>query len=116
VQHATNAVVIRHATVVASAHPLDALTDARWPFLSRRALAAAGNNRSSSHAELVDADAFATTFWYGAVLLLFFTAPYGVDFVRHRARMVTRELVELLPLLEPPPAAPAGILPRPPSE
>jgi hypothetical protein len=38
-----------------------------------------------------------------------------VDFVRHRARQVARELSNLLPLLEPDPEAPAAIRRRPPT-
>ena len=38
---------------------------------------------------------------------------YGVDFVRHRVRLVTRELALLLPMLDPGPGSPAQRLPRP---
>ena len=46
-------------------------------------------------------------------LILLLTEPYATDFVRHRCRQVSRELCNLLPLLEPDPEAPAAIGPRP---
>jgi len=57
---------------------------------------------------------FALSFWHRAALVVFFADTYPVDFVRHRARLVARELAELLPDLEPDPGAPAMVL-RPPS-
>jgi hypothetical protein len=53
------------------------------------------------------------SFWYDAVLVVLLVEPYAVDFVRHRARQVARELTNLLPLLEPDPEAPA-VIRRPP--
>ena len=40
---------------------------------------------------------------------------YDLDFVRHRARQVARELSNLLPLLEPDPQTPAAVRRRPPT-
>ena len=114
-QNADNALVVLRGRVIAAARPPAALEDARWPFIAKRALAAADKTTGSSHAELADPDFFALTFWYGAVLVVYFTGPYAVDFVRHRARRVARELAELLPDLEPEPPAPATAL-RPPRE
>ena len=34
-------------------------------------------------------------------------APYSVDFLRYRCRMVARELAQLLPMLDPEPETPA---------
>jgi hypothetical protein len=112
VQHARNAcVVVDHRMIAwaASPQPLD---EARWPLLERRAQAAALPGETS-HGELTDPDVYALTFWYGAALIVYFAGPYGVDFVRHRARLVTRELALLLPMLDPDPTAPAHRLPVP---
>jgi hypothetical protein len=112
IQSGRNALVVHRGHLVASASPLDELEAARWPFITRRAGAAAERARGSSHADLADPDFYATTFWYGAVLIVYFTGPYATDFVRHRARLVTRELAKLLPSLEPDPAEGAAIRPR----
>lgn len=113
-QHADNALVVHRGKVVASSRPLGELEEARWPFIARRAAAAADKAAGSSHAELADPDFFALTFWYGAALIIYFTGAYAVDFVRHRARRVARELADLLPDLDPDPASPATALRPPP--
>jgi hypothetical protein len=110
VQHARNACVVVDHRMVAWANPPEPLDEARWPLLERRAHAAASPG-ATSHGELTDQDAYAVTFWYGAALIVYFAGPYGVDFIRHRARLVTRELALLLPLLDPGPGAPAQRLP-----
>jgi hypothetical protein len=111
IDRANNAFVTRGAQLVSSARTPDALEATRWPFLARRALASHAPH--SSHGEVVDPDAYAMSFWYDAVLIVLLVEPYAVDFVRHRARQVARELSNLLPLLEPDPEAPAAIR-RPP--
>jgi hypothetical protein len=111
IQHGQNALVVYRGHVVGSAQPLDELEAARWPFIARRAAAAAERARGSSHADIADPDFYATTFWYGAILIVYFAAPYATDFVRHRARLVARELAKLLPGLEPDPAEGAAIRP-----
>jgi hypothetical protein len=110
VQHARNACVVVDHRMVAWAQTPEALDEARWPLLERRAHAQA-HPGESSHGEIVDPDVYAVTFWYGAALIVYFAGPYGVDFIRHRARLVTRELAVLLPLLDPDPSAPAQRLP-----
>jgi hypothetical protein len=112
VQNARNACVVVDHRMVAWAHSPEPLDEARWPLLERRAHAAASPG-ASSHGELTDPDAYAVTFWYGAALLVYFAGPYGVDFIRHRAKLVTRELALLLPLLDPGPTTPAQRLPVP---
>jgi hypothetical protein len=113
IDRACNAFVTRGAApaqpprLVAAARPPDELEATRWPFLARRALASHAPH--SSHGEVVDPDAYAMSFWYDASLIILLTEPYAVDFVRHRARQVARELSHLLPLLEPDPDAPAAI-------
>ena len=55
------------------------------------------------------------SFWYDAALVILLIEPYAVDFIRHRARQVARELSNLLPLLDPDPEIPAAIRRRPPT-
>lgn len=112
IDRATNAFVTRGPQLVAAARPPDELESTRWPFLARRALAT--HAPGSSHGEIIDPDAYAMTFWYDASLVVLLVEPYALDFVRHRARQVARELANLLPLLEPDPDAPAAIR-RPPT-
>jgi hypothetical protein len=107
IDRATNAFVTRGAQLIAAAAPPGELESSRWPFLARRALASHAPH--SSHGEVVDPDAYAMSFWYDAALIILLDEPYAVDFVRHRARQVARELSNLLPLLEPDPDAPAAI-------
>lgn len=111
IDRATNAFVIRGTQLIASARPPDELEASRWPFLARRVLST--HAPGSSHGEIVDPDAFAMSFWYDAALVVLLGDPYGVDFVRHRCKQVSRELCNLLPELEPDPDAPAAIGPRP---
>ncbi len=109
---AQNAIVVVRGAVVSSARPVQALEESRAELLIRRTGANA-KVAGATHGELADQDAFVITFWYGAALIVYFAGVYATDFVRHRARLVARELSELLPDLEPGPAAPAAAL-RPP--
>jgi len=113
IDRATNAFVTRGTQLIASARKPDELESTRWPFLARRALATHAPH--SSHGEVIDPDAYAMSFWYDAALVILLVDPYAVDFVRHRARQVARELSNLLPLLEPDPETPAAIRRRPPT-
>jgi hypothetical protein len=108
---AHNALVARRGQLVAAAAAVDERWASRLGFLSRRA--AAATSARSSHGEVIDPDAFALTFYYDAVLIVVIDAPYSVDFLRHRCRMVARELALLLPMLEPDPATPAAVRPVP---
>jgi hypothetical protein len=121
-----NAVVTLRGRLLASAHPLGELHRVQIPFTVRRVAAEADRRRSagsgpisslpsspSSHGELVGEDFYALGFWYGGCLLGFFSRPYSADFVRHRARLVTRELSHLLSLLDEPTHDPAQTAPRP---
>jgi hypothetical protein len=110
---ASNAFVTRNTQLVAAARVPDELEATRWPFLARRALASHAPH--SSHGEVVDPDAYAMSFWYDAALVILLAEPYALDFVRHRARQVARELVNLLPLLDPDPEVPAAMRRRPPT-
>jgi hypothetical protein len=113
IERASNAFVTRNGQLIAAARTPDELEATRWPFLARRAMAAHAPH--SSHGEVIDPDAYAMSFWYDAALVILLTEPYALDFVRHRARQVARELSNLLPLLEPDPETPAAIRRRPPT-
>ncbi len=118
-----NAVVTLRGRVVASARPLGELHRAQIPFTVRRVAAEVGRRRASSspgglrppssHGELAGEDFYALGFWYGGCLVGFFSRAYSADFVRHRARLVTRELSHLLSLLDEPTHDPAQTAPRP---
>jgi hypothetical protein len=113
IERASNAFVTRGGQLIAAARQPDELEATRWPFLARRVMASHAPH--SSHGEVIDPDAYAMSFWYDAALIIFLAEPYAIDFVRHRARQVTRELSNLLPLLEPDPDAPAAIRRKPPT-
>ena len=111
---AANVLVTLRGDVVTSSLPLDSLQQARIPFTLRRVGAEAARQPGRSHAELAGEDFYAASFWFDACLVAFFSGPYAVDFFRHRARMVIRELSQLLPLFdEPPPSSPAQQAPIP---
>ncbi|MEZ4402080.1 MAG: hypothetical protein R3B06_18785 [Kofleriaceae bacterium] len=112
IQHARSALVTVRGVEVVAAPPPDASERARLPLLVKR-LEAAARRANSSHGELTDPDVYAIGFWHRAALILFFVGDYPVDFVRHRARLVTRELAELLPDLEPEPTTPVAVQPPP---
>jgi hypothetical protein len=112
IDRVTNAFVTRGTQLVAAARKPGDVEGTRWPFLARRVLATHAPH--SSHGEVVDPDAYAMSFWYDAALVILLIEPYAVDFVRHRARQVARELANLMPLLEPDPEAPAAIRRPPP--
>jgi hypothetical protein len=113
IDRVTNAFVIRGTQLVAAARKPGELEATRWPFLARRVLATHAPH--SSHGEVVDPDAYAMSFWYDAALVVLLVEPYAVDFVRHRARQVSRELTNLLPMLDPDPQTPAAARRRPPT-
>lgn len=112
-QNMRNALVTRDATTVVSAEPLGELDRERIPFIVKRVEAEATRQSSSSHAEVSGEDLFAVSFYLDAHLIAFFDGPYALDFVRHRARLVTRELSHLLPLLDDPIDDPAASAPIP---
>lgn len=108
---ARNVLLVRRGQLIAAAAVVDELWASRTSFLARRA--AAASTARSSYGEVIDPDAYAMTFFYDAVLIVVIDAPYAVDFLRHRCRMVTRELALLLPMLDPEPATPAAVRPPP---
>jgi hypothetical protein len=104
-----NALCVVHGDIVASAEPPTELERSRADLLVRRT-AAAARARGLGHGDLADPDAYVLTFGVNAALVLYFDGPYSIDFVRHRARAVARELSDLLPELDPDPAAPAAAI------
>lgn len=115
-QRARVVAVTVQGRVVAASMPLDELERERLPFLLRRVAVAAGRQTGRSHADIVDPDVYVASFWFDACLVAFFSGPYSVDFFRHRARMVMRELSLLLPMLDEPPPTAANVAPLPPRE
>jgi hypothetical protein len=113
IDRAQNAFVTRGAQLLASARDPDEHEASRLQFLARRALAT--HAPGSSHGEVIDPDAYAMSFYYDATLVVLLAEPYATDFVRHRCRQVARELVHLLPLLEPDPETPLAARRRPPT-
>jgi hypothetical protein len=111
IDRASNAFVTKGTQLITSARAPDDAEASRWPFLARRALST--HAPGSSHGEVIDPDAYAMSFWYDASIVVLLAEPYAIDFVRHRCRQVSRELCNLLPLLDPDPDAPAAIGPRP---
>jgi hypothetical protein len=115
-QNAAAATVLRRAEVLAAAGDLNEARRERLAFLRKRIDAEAARLRGqSSHGEALGPDVFACSFWFDAYLVLFFDRPYSPDFVRHRARAVTRELAQILPHLDEDPTTPAAIKPLPPT-
>lgn len=113
IDRVTNAFVTRGTQLIAVARKPGDVEATRWPFLARRVLATHAPH--SSHGEVIDPDAYAMSFWYDAALVILLIEPYAVDFIRHRARQVARELSNLLPLLDPDPEIPAAMRRRPPT-
>lgn len=113
IERASNAFVVLGPRLVAAARAPDELEQTRWPFLARRTLA--NHAPGSSHGEVVDPDAYAMSFWYDAAIVVLLVEPFAIDFVRHRAKQVAREIANLLPLLDPDPHAPAMVRRRPPT-
>jgi hypothetical protein len=112
---ALGAALLRGSSILAVGGSLgDDLRD-RLAFLRKRIDAEAARRRGrSSHAEIVGEDVYACSFWFDAYLVLFFDHPWPVDFVRYRARMVSRELAAILPHLDEDPTTPANVRPLPP--
>lgn len=112
-QDMVNAVVTWRGQPVASAAPLTELQRERLPFTLKRVKAESARRDGSSHAHIAGDDCFAQSFWFDACLVTFFDSAYSIDFVRHRVRLVTRELANLLPLLDEPEHDPAQVAPIP---
>lgn len=113
IQRARAVAITLRGRVVASSVPLDELERERLPFLLRRVAVEAERQEGRAHAELADPDVYVASFWFEAALVAFFDSPYAVDFFRHRARMVMRELSQLLAMLEEPPPGSASMAPIP---
>ncbi len=112
-QHAQGVLLTVRGALVASSGAPSELERERVPFLLRRIDAETERHSDRSHTDMVGEDVYVVSFWYGACLLVFFSQSYAVDFIRHRARLVCRELAQMLPLLDDPPPAPAQTAPVP---
>ena len=110
---ARNALVTVDGEVVATSTDSSELEAERIAFTLKRVAADAVEREGTSFGEIAGDDFYARSFWVGSALILFFEGPWALDFVRHRARHVCRELGHLLGELEPPPPAPASIAPVP---
>ncbi|MBI4512286.1 MAG: hypothetical protein HY698_21820 [Deltaproteobacteria bacterium] len=114
VHGAACAVVLRGSQVLSWSGNLDEIRRERLPFLRKRVDAEAARKRGkTSHAEVHGEDVYARSFGFDGYLVVFFERPYSLDFVRYRARTVTRELALLLPHLDDDPPASTQIRPRP---
>jgi hypothetical protein len=112
--HVSAISVLRGKDVVVEVGHMDEMRSARLAFIRKRLDAEAARTRGkSSHAEIHDEEVYARSFWFDAYLILFFDAPYPLDFVRHRARAVTQELGRLIPHLDDDPTTPASTKPVP---
>jgi hypothetical protein len=114
-QSAENAIVTLRGEVVAAATEPGELQRERVPFTVKRLEAEAGRGQGkTSHAEIDGDDYYAVSFWYEAALIIFFSAPFSLDFVRHRARRVVAEVSAIIgDIDEPPPQDPAKVAPVP---
>jgi hypothetical protein len=108
------ACLLHRGELVATAGALDDERRARLELLRHRVDADAARLRGvSSHGEVLGDDVFARSFGYTGHIVAFFESPFSVDFVRHRARCLARELAPLLPMLDGGPTLPADVMPRP---
>lgn len=106
-------VLLRSGQLIASALPIDPLDENRLDLLHRQLSAAAQKSTGSAHGELLQPGIYALRFWYGASLIGFASGDYALDFVRHRSKLVSRELAHLLNLLDQGPDKPGAIAPIP---
>ena len=115
---AVGAALLRGPELLAVGGTIDTERKERLPFLRKRVDAAAARERGkTSHGEVVGDDVYARSFWFDAYLVVFFdvaASQWSVDFVRHRARAVARELAVVLPHLDDDPPSPANVRPLPP--
>ncbi len=106
-------VLMLRGRLIASASPLEELEEAQLDLLARQLDKANESAEGTAHGELVRPGIYAHSFWYGAALIGFCRGDYSVDFVRHRNKMVSRELVHLLEMLEGGPDKPVKQAPPP---
>lgn len=113
-QGVVNAAVTSHHELVTSAFELTPHQTERLPFLLKQIDAEARSHKGeTSHVEVMRDDLCAFAFWVDACLVAFCEDRYSEDFLRHRARMVTREVGQLLPYLDDDPESPAQVAPLP---
>ncbi len=100
-------VLLLRGRLIASAGALEELEEAQLDLLNRQLDRAGQSASGTTHGELVRPGIYARSFWYGAALIGFVHGDYAEDFVRHRSKMVTRELSHLLAMLDDGPDKPA---------
>jgi hypothetical protein len=100
-------------TLVASAYPLNEVDESRLDLLLRQLDLAGEKQVGSDHGELVRPEMYAQSFWYGAALFGFADKDYAEDLVRHRFKLVARELANLLAMLDGDPDTPVKVAPLP---
>lgn len=103
----------RRGKLIASAFTVSEMDESRLDLLLRQLDSACEKLNGSDHGELVGADLYAQSFWYGAAIIGFVDKPYAEDFVRHRFKQVARELSHLLAMLDGDPDAPVKVAPVP---
>lgn len=113
VARCTNVLVARGTDLVAAAREPTDLERARIAFAVKRVEADADRRDGTSHGEVVGDDLYVRSFYFDASLVAYFDGPWGLDFVRHRARQVCRELAHLLAMLEPTPPSDTAEAPIP---
>lgn len=84
----------------------------RLPLLIRRLDKMAMESSKSSHSTWITDDVYACTFYYGAACCLFYKEPYALDFTKHRAKQVVKEMSLLLAELEDPHLPPVNSNPN----
>lgn len=111
---AHNAVITVDRETIAEAYPLDDLQHDRLNLVHKQVDAEVERRKGeTSHVEVLVGDVGAFGFWVKACLVVYIDDSCAPDFLRHRARLVMREVSQLLPHLDEPPADPAHVAPIP---
>lgn len=106
-------VLMCRGQLISSAEPLEELDRERLQLLERQLARAAQQTQGSDHGELIQDGVYARSFWYGAALIGFARHGYSLDLVRHRSKMVARELAQLLAMYDDDPTSPVKVAPPP---
>ena len=106
-------VLLLRGRLIASAKALEEFEEAQLDLLNRQLDRVSQSAVGTAHGELVRPGLYARSFWYGAALIGFTRDEYSEDFVRHRSKMVAKELGHLLAMLDDGPDKPAKEAPPP---
>ncbi len=107
------ALLMHHRELICQSSEPTELQIERLPFLLKQVAQDVAMRSGSSFGDVLGDDFYARSFWLNSTIILFFTSSFAPDFVRHRVKLVCRELSHLLPLLDDPPTAPASVAPVP---